>query len=69
LRREGLAAEHVEPAYPAVIQAAKVEAGIMRYALTDHEWTGIKSMPPNIRQSRADPRLPSGESDRRCWEQ
>src|SRR5262245_5801124 len=30
-----------------VIQASKARARIMRYALTDYEWTAIKPMPPN----------------------
>jgi len=30
-----------------VIQAPKPEPQIMRYELTDHEWTAIKPMLPN----------------------
>jgi transposase len=38
-----------------VIQASKLEAGIMRYELTDHEWAAIRSMLPN--KSRGIPRV------------
>jgi hypothetical protein len=30
-----------------VIQAPKLESRIMRYELTDHEWTAIKPFLPN----------------------
>lgn len=32
---------------PAVIQASKPEPRIMRYELTDYEWTAIKPFLPN----------------------
>src|ERR1044072_8998061 len=37
----------VEPACRAMIQAPRPRARIMRYALTDDEWTAIKPMLPN----------------------
>src|SRR6266436_928766 len=42
-----LLARHVEPVRGAVIQASKPELLIMRYELTDDEWTAIKPMLPN----------------------
>jgi transposase len=38
-----------------VIQASKARARIMRYELTDHEWTAIRPMLPN--KPRGVPRL------------
>src|SRR5436305_15211172 len=37
----------VETGSPGVIQAPKPEPRIMRYELTDHEWTAIKPFLPN----------------------
>jgi hypothetical protein len=38
---------HVELSWQAMIQAPKPEPRIMRYELTDHEWTAIKPFLPN----------------------
>ena len=40
-------AGHVEPNCRTVIQAADWRNRIMRYELTDEEWTAIKPMLPN----------------------
>jgi hypothetical protein len=45
--RNGVATLAVEIGHRAVIQAFKLEAGIMRYELTDYEWAAIKPMLPN----------------------
>jgi hypothetical protein len=37
----------VETGCPAVIKASKPEPRIMRYELSDYEWTAIKPMLPN----------------------
>jgi hypothetical protein len=37
----------VDAAAPHVIQASKLEPRIMRYKLSDYEWTAIKPMLPN----------------------
>jgi len=43
----------VEASRRIVIQASKARARIMRYELTDHEWTAIRPMPPNKPRLRA----------------
>ena len=43
----GVGAHAIEVTYQTAIQVSKPEPRIMRYELTDHEWSAIKPMLPN----------------------
>jgi hypothetical protein len=43
----GVGAYAIEVTYETMIQVSKPELRIMRYELTDHEWSAIEQMLPN----------------------